>query len=165
VRSPAVGTFACCRHLDIIRVFAKHPPMSWFLSPSLRRCIALLLLLLDLTLEPGSALSFSSVTDSDDDLVADLCTRENFSWTTAAAVDETISFTQETACGSPSAEKQPLVTYDSARAVASSDFDSVFLLVTASEIVPSGYAASRLGERLAHRNTYLAHRRSIVLII
>lgn len=141
--------------------------MSWFLSPSVRRIIAVFLLLLDLTLEPGSALSFNSTADTDGDLVADLCTRENFSWTIASAVDEASSNTQEVACGSPSCEKRHSVRCDNLgdRAFASLDFDAALPWVVPFEIVLSRHTAYPLGEHPAHGNTYLAHRHSIVLII
>lgn len=163
------GTLAYCRRLDIVPEFAKHRAMSWFLSPSVRRIIGLFLLLLDLTLEPGSALSFTSTTDTDSDLVADLCTRENFSWTIATAVDEAISNTREVVCGPPLCEKRQSVACDNgklgSRAVVSQDFDAVLPSAIPFEIVLSRYTAYPLSEHSAHSNTYLAHRRSIVLII
>ncbi len=144
--------------------------MSWFRTPTVRKIIAVLLLLLDLALEPGSALSFNSTTDTDGDVVADLCTRENFSWTIAAAVDEAISNTRGVACGSPLWETRQWVTcgndtFCNGNAVASQDFDAVLPLVVPFEITFSQYTASLLGEHSGHSNTYLAHRRSIVLII
>jgi len=141
--------------------------MAWFRSPTVRRILALFLLLLDLTLEPGSALSFTSTTDTDGDLVADLCTRENFSWTIAAAVDEATSNPTDAVCGSPLWEKPRAVTCDDGNscngdAVASQDVDAVFPFAVPFEIVLSRYAAF---PPCGHRNTCLAHRRSIVLII
>jgi hypothetical protein len=52
--------------------------MSWVVPRVLRQIIATLLLLLDLSQEPGSALSFLALADADDDAVSEICTEDSF---------------------------------------------------------------------------------------
>jgi len=48
------------------------------LLPQLRRLIAALLLLLDLSQEPGSALPLLALADADEDTISEICTEESF---------------------------------------------------------------------------------------
>src|SRR5258708_392267 len=75
--------------LDRSRRSSQHSAMSWCLSVHVRRIIAIVLLLFDLSREPDSALAFVGL-DTDDDGVAELCTKDDFWWGNAAscAIDE-----------------------------------------------------------------------------
>jgi hypothetical protein len=143
--------------------------MSWFLSSSVRRIIALLLLVLDLSQEPGSALAFSSIADDDSDTVADLCTKENFSWTVAGAIEDATPSTRDVVCGLPLLEQREPVTSRSIlahhRTIVPWHFTAVLPPNIPSEITLSIIRAPGFGDASHHGNTYLAHRRSTVLII
>jgi hypothetical protein len=143
--------------------------MSWLLSSSVRRIIALLLLVLDLSQEPGSALEFTSIADDDSDTVADLCTKENFSWTVAGAIEDATPSTRDVVCGLPLVEHPQRVTSRSIlahhRTILPAHFEFVLAPNIPFEIALSLIRAPRFGEASNHGNTYLAHQRSTVLII
>src|SRR6266436_6618535 len=74
--------------IDLIYAPIKYLPMSWGLLPLMRRLIAGLLLLLDLSQEPASALPLS-MADADNDTVTELCTKETF-WCGPSADEQNI---------------------------------------------------------------------------
>ena len=157
---------------------AQHLGMSWFLSPTVRRLIATFLLLFDLSEEPGSGPSFLSLTDTDDDAVAEICTQDDFWWGSAKscatindAVRPALDATRaadESPGGAP-----PII--DSASAGNPGICHCVIITVNLDAVPPSGdipldialseHGPPPFGERLLHRNNYIGQKRDIVLIV
>jgi hypothetical protein len=136
--------------------------MSWWLPTRIRRIIALLLLVLDLGLEPGSAVSFVGISDSDDEAVADLCRTDDFYWgiaSSCATIEATIS-AQKAASASDS---EPVAT-SCARTSVSANFHILAAIETPFEITLVE-ARQAFAEPWLHRNTYIAQKRGVVLII
>src|SRR5258707_10858571 len=82
--TPMAGSQLRSGLLDRGRRPGQDSAMSWCLSVHVRRIIAVVLLLFDLSREPDSALAFVGM-DTDDDGVAELCTKDDFWWGTAAS--------------------------------------------------------------------------------
>ena len=139
----------------------------WWLSIHMRRLIAAILLLLDLSQEPGSGVSFASISDSDSDEVAELCTKENFSWSVAAAVEDAAPSSRDMVHGSPLFEQQSWssnsVALNAQPTSVAVDFDAP----GPTDAVPPAHLAlpPPAYDRSVHRNTALAHKRDIVLIL
>jgi len=140
-----------------------------------RRIIAVLLLLFDLTQEPGSALSFVGLEDTDGDGVAELCTKDDFWWgaAPACAVNEATSTGRNSAYaasgrGSPAAVESAPPERTFAKACCAITFATLAVLTAAAvpfETVVSELGLPRFGESPRHRNTYAAQKRDIVLIV
>ena len=151
--------------------------MRWLLSPSLRRFIALFLLLLDLSQEPGSALSFVSLADqSDGPAATELCTKDDFWWdsgnacadvhSAVAAVRDVIYADNTAQFGSPPVLQSAGVSVKSCYCtIIQKHFDAVLVADTPFEIYPSVVRLSAFHERPLYRNTSLAHKRDVVLIV
>jgi hypothetical protein len=136
----------------------------WWLSVHMRRLIAAILLLLDFSQEPASGVSFAELSDSDPDTIAELCTKENFSWSVAAAVENAAPSSRDVVHGSPRFEQRS----DWNDATLASGFTAAAQSFDISWSAPVIYAAvPDLPPRDAsvHRNTALAHKRAVVLII
>ncbi len=126
----------------------------------------ILLLLVDLGLEPGSALSFVGMSDPDDDAVADLCRQDDFWWGKASAIEELARLAQTTAdCGDGTGREQvtQLVSVGSFAQLA------IEAVLTAPD-TPFERASSDLGllpfdRHSLRRNSYIAQKRDIVLIV
>ena len=150
--------------------------MSWCLSVHVRRIIAVVLLLFDLSREPDSALSFVGM-DTDDDGVAELCTKDDFWWGTAASC----AINEATAAGRyadyadhTSGRGSPPVTQSASaeRSLVTAchcAIISAILDVVPAATLPFETALSALGrpfgEHFHNRNSYVAQKRDIVLIV
>jgi hypothetical protein len=156
--------------LTSLAALDMHLYMSGVLPLAVCRFIALILLVLDLSQEPGSALSFASIGDTDSDTVADLCTEWNFSWAVAACVDSAAPSTRDLVQGSPLFEhRQSYARSVDARCDGTRPAQNFAVLFDATDI-PLDTLFSPLGsfwraESTAHRNTSLAHKREIVLVV
>ncbi len=170
-RSPVEAGFE--GPLDLTSTFAKDFPMSRWLPVHLRRVIAILLLLLDLGLEPGSALSFVGIDGSEDEAVADLCRKDDFSWGRSIPCP-TLSEAIGAAPNAPYAN-DGLVP---AKQTASAECAHVHAAIIVASVAvvlnaihdPFEIISSRLGSlpsdaRPLHRNAYIAQKRDIVLIV
>jgi hypothetical protein len=159
--------------LDLTSTFAKDFPMSRWLPVHVRRIIAILLLLLDLVLEPGSALSFVGIDDSEDKAVADLCRTDDFSWGRSIPCP-TIGGVIGAAPNAPCANDglvpaKQSASAESARVHVAIGVASVEAVVGAIrdpfEIVPFGLGLLPSDAHSLHCNSYIAQKRDIVLIV
>ena len=136
----------------------------WWLSIRMRQLIAAVLLLLDLSQEPGSGVSFASISDTDSDMVAELCTKENFSWSVAAAVEDAAPSSRDVVHGTALCEQRSDWS-DAALAtgfiVAAQGFD----ISVATPVLHPAVLDLPPRNRTVHRNTAVAHKRDVVLII
>ena len=158
--------------MTLVVVVANHSRMRWLLSIHVRRIIAVLLLLFDLTQEPGSALSFVGLEDTDGDAVAELCTKDNFWWGMASGctVSEPTSAGRNTASsrGSPPVVESVPAERTFVKACCAITFTALAVVTEAAvpfETVLSELGLTRFGEPPLHRNVYAAQKRDIVLIV
>jgi len=130
--------------------------------------IAAILLLLDLSQEPGSGVTFASLSDSDSDsdTVSELCTKENFSWSVAAAVEDEAPSARDVVQGSPLFEQRhsgsSTLALSTQRTSAAQSFDipqATVIVAAVRDLQPLDRDGS------VHRNTALAHKRDVVLIV
>jgi hypothetical protein len=147
--------------------------MSRWLPAHVRRIIAILLLLLDLGLEPGSALSFAGISGSEDEAVADLCRKDDFSWGRSIpclAISKAVGPARNAAY--PSDGLVPVE--QSASAEAARFYCAVILasaegLLTAPdvpfEIIFYEFGLLPSDVDSPHRNSYVAQKQDIVLIV
>ena len=162
--------------LDRGRRSLQASAMSWCLSVHVRRIIAVVLLLFDLSREPDSALAFVGL-DTDDDGVAELCTKDDFWWGNAAScaiheataagrhadyADHTSGRGSPPVTASASAERS-LVTACHCAII----FATLAVVPTAPLPFETVLSESGLpsGKHVHHRNTYVAQKRDIVLIV
>ena len=150
--------------------------MSWCLSVHVRRIIAVVLLLFDLSREPDSALAFVGL-DTDDDGVAELCTKDDFWWGTAASC----AINEATAAGRhadyadhTSGRGSPPVAQSASAACSLAIARHCAIISATLAVVPAAtlpfetvLSESGLpsGEHFHHRNSYVAQKRDIVLIV
>ena len=146
--------------------------MSWWFPAHVRRIIAILLLLVDLGLEPGSALSFVGMSDPEEnEAVADLCRQDDFWWgRTSAAIDEAAHVVQtngDCGTGTPQSAAQT-VSAGSITQAASTPFNLDPVLISAGgsfDLARSELGRFAFSQHSFHRNSYIAQKRDIVLIV
>ncbi len=140
--------------------------MSRLLTLTVCRVISLILLALDLSQEPESGVTFASIGDSDPDTIAELCTKENFSWSVAAAVENASPSSRDVVHGSPLFEQRYRgsggLAMDTQRISAAQSLDTPSPPAPILAVV-LGSPPARDGS--THRNTSLAHKRDVVLIV
>jgi hypothetical protein len=149
--------------------------MSWWLPVHVRRIIAILLLVLDLGLEPGSALAFVGIDNSEDEAVADLCRQDDFSWGRSkpcTTINEATYPARNVLSSDDGSRRGPVkqsVSAESVRVHAAVTLASVEVVFSATGI-PVELVLSKIGlrpseDRSPHRNSYIAQKRDIVLIV
>ena len=149
--------------------------MSWWLSANARRIIAVFLLLFDLAQEPGSALSFSGLEDADGDGVAELCTKEDFWWGMPACTENRADAAEKIAASSANSNSgagpSPTLVTARQRFTPKSRISPIFTAV-AITIAAHLPLASEDDVRVSipreggwHRNSYVAQKSDIVLIV
>jgi hypothetical protein len=146
--------------------------MSGWLRLTVRRIIAILLLVLDLGLEPGSGLSFVGISDSDDsEAVADLCRQDDFWWGRKCAAIELAKALAIEAADSktefrPSSDTQSAsAEWPFDQATVQPDIRSTICIVgVPCELAPAEVGLPRFQGRALLRNSYIAQKRHIVLI-
>lgn len=143
--------------------------MTRWLPIHVRRFIAVLLLLLDLGLEPGSALSFVGMSDPEDDAVADLCRQDDFWWGKASAIGESANFAQTSAdCGARTGPEQATQHVSTAQLAFVPPNVEAVLIAPDIPLLARGSPELDLlpfDRHSLHRNTYVAQKRDIVLIL
>ena len=147
--------------------------MSRWLPIHVRRIIAILLLLLDLGLEPGSALAFVGMADPEEnEAVADLCRQDDFWWgKTSAAIDEAAHLVQTSADCGDRTQREKATQLASARSVVqvTSIPFNVDIVPTVSdgsfELASAENDLSAFEQHPDHRNSYVAQKHDIVLIV
>jgi hypothetical protein len=147
--------------------------MSRWFPNHVRRIIAILLLLLDLGLEQGSALAFVGMAnDEENESVADLCRQDEFWWgRTSAAIDEVAHLIQTNSdCGDGTRRESAthVVSADpvSQAAVVPFTVDTVVTSANASvELASTGVHRQAFDWHWRHGNSYIAQKRDIVLIV
>jgi hypothetical protein len=146
--------------------------MSQWLPIHVRRFVAVLLLLLDLGLEPGSALSFAGMSDPDEgEAVADLCRQDDFWWgKTSAAIDEATRLVQNRAdCRDGNRDGRATQVASVGSAAQAAYMHPGIDSVPRPPNIPFEVAPPALDpasdERSPHRNSYIAQKQDIVLIV
>jgi len=147
--------------------------MSGWLTLHVRRIIAIVLLVLDLGLEPGSALSFVGISEPDDgEPIADLCRQDDFWWgRKCAAIELARSFAIEAADSSAEVKRGTAKQFASAElseghpAVLLADIEVFGCTVATCEFGPTELGLPRFQDRTVLRNSYIGRKRYIVLII
>jgi hypothetical protein len=147
--------------------------MAGWLPLYVRRVIAILLLVLDVGLEPGSALSFVGISDPDDgEAVADLCRQDDFWWERKCApVVLAKTFASEVTDYHGGFRRGTVTKFASAQlpadhpAIVLADVEGSGWAVGAlCELAPCPNGSPVLDGRALLRNSYIAQKRLIVLL-
>lgn len=144
--------------------------MSRWLPIHVRRIIAILLLLLDLGLEPGSALSFVGMSaPEDNEAVDDLCRQDDFWWGKAsAAIDEAARAVTSANCGD--GMREGATQFASAGSVLQAAFipftiENILAPEAWFEHASSAFALPAFDGHSLYGDSYIAQKRDIVLIV
>ena len=146
--------------------------MSRWFPIHVRRIIAILLLLLDLGLEPGSALAFVGMADDEaNEAVSDLCRQDDFWWgRTSAAIDDAAHVVQTSSDygdGTWRESTTQFVLVDAGTQIAVVPFPIDTVLASANASFELAYEIDlpAVDRNSHHRNSYIAQKRAIVLIV
>ena len=146
--------------------------MSRWLPIHVRRIIAILLLLLDLGLEPGSALAFVGMANPEEnEAVADLCRQDDFWWgKTSAAIDESAHVVQTSAdCGDGTQSETATQVGSAGSVIHVAIAFNADIGITAADrsfaLALREHALPAFNRHSVHRNSYIAQKREIVLIV
>ena len=161
--------------LDINKMGSQASSMPRLFSPLALRLLAAFLLVLDLSQEPASALPALPSPDADSDTITDLSTKEAFWWDSEAATgdDLTLSLLPGQSAASMVRGEVALLAIQAAPAAGVAAFcltapaHAVLLLPPATAPPVAVFIArwQPVVGPVHHRNSALAHRRSVVLTV